>query len=290
MEIVYLTAIILFGFSIFFWVLFFNSINVAVEEGDREYMDPLPPMLKIIWPLVVLITNTILPLYSNSYLDKLEKKLQNTGVSYVLDAEQFVAIRYVGAIVTLVLGTVVTLSLQADHSGLILLTSSFVGFMFPLIWLSDARKRREIEVIRTLPVYLDFITMAVEAGLNLSGALQQAMKKGPDGALKIEFSILMRDLRSGVTRSDALQRMSDRLNIADVTSFVNSMIQAERMGASMAKTLRLQSEQRRNERFQRAEKQAMQAPVKLIFPLIVFIFPVTFMILAFPIVMKFLNQ
>ena len=132
--------------------------------------------------------------------------------------------------------------------------------------------------------------MAVEAGLNLPGAVQQAMSKGPDGALKNEFSIVMRDLRSGLSRSDALKRMSDRLDINDITSFVNAMVQAEKMGSSMAKTLRLQSDQRRTERFQRAEKQAMQAPVKLIFPLIAFIFPVTFIILGFPIAMKFLSQ
>jgi tight adherence protein C len=162
--------------------------------------------------------------------------------------------------------------------------------MFPLVWLSDSRKRREKAVIRALPVYLDFITMAVEAGLNLTGALQQAMQKGPKGPLRNEFGVVLRDLRAGITRADALRRMSDRLQVSDITGFVNAMIQAERMGASLAAALRLQSEQRRNERFQRAEKMAMQAPVKLIFPLIVFIFPVTFIVLGFPIVMKFLAQ
>ena len=130
--------------------------------------------------------------------------------------------------------------------------------------------------------------MSVEAGLNLSGALQQAMQKGPDGPLRNEFSIVMRDLRAGVTRAEALKRMAERLDVEDITRFVNAMVQAEKMGSSMAATLRIQSEQRRTERFQRAEKKAMEAPVKLIFPLIVFIFPVTFIVLGFPIVMKFL--
>jgi tight adherence protein C len=162
--------------------------------------------------------------------------------------------------------------------------------MFPLVWLSDTRKKREVAVIRALPVFLDFTTMAVEAGLNLSGALQQAMNKGPDSPLRNEFSIVMRDLRSGVTRSDALKRMAERLDIADINTFVNAMVQAEKMGSSMATALRIQSEQRRTERFQRAEKVAMEAPVKLIFPLIMFIFPVTFIVLGFPIAMKFLDM
>ncbi len=108
--------------------------------------------------------------------------------------------------------------------------------------------------------------------------------------MRNEFGIVMRDLRAGLPRAEALKRMGARLDIPEVSSFVNAVVQAERMGGSMATTLRIQADQRRNERFQRAEKQAMQAPVKLIFPLVAFIFPVTFIVLGFPIVMKFLSQ
>jgi tight adherence protein C len=143
-------------------------------------------------------------------------------------------------------------------------------------------------VQRTLPAYLDFITMAVEAGLNMTGALTQAMDKGPAGPLKHEFFMVVRDLRSGLPRADALRRMEARLQMPEVTSFVGTVIQAERMGASLGSALRVQAEQRRIERFQRAEKAAMEAPVKLIGPLMMFIFPVTFIVLGFPIAMKFL--
>jgi len=290
MSLLFFITICLIGLSITFFALYIRSIVGDVEEDDREFMDPLPPTLKMLWPFVLLMANSIVQFYSNSYLDRLEKKLAKTGVGYILNAEQFVGLRFVSAIIFLFIAIFLVLSLKIEQSFLVFLITPLVGFMFPLVWLSDARKRREMSVIKTLPVYLDFITMAVEAGLNLIGALQQAMNKGPESALKNEFNILMRDLRAGVSRSDALRRMGDRLDMKDVTSFVNAMVQAERMGSSMAKTLRLQSDQRRTERFQRAEKQAMEAPVKLIFPLIIFIFPVTFIILGFPIVMKFLNQ
>jgi len=151
-------------------------------------------------------------------------------------------------------------------------------------------KRQVDGVLRTLPSYLDFITMAVEAGLNFSGAIEQARKKAPAGPLVNEFGIVLRDLRSGVTRASALQRMAQRLEIHEVTSFVNAVVQAEKMGSSLTGVLRIQAEQRRNERFQRAEKKAMEAPVKLIGPLVIFIFPTTFMVLAFPILMKFLRE
>ena len=132
--------------------------------------------------------------------------------------------------------------------------------------------------------------MCVEGGLNLQGALGQAMEKGPAGPLRNEFAVVLRDLRSGLSRADALRRMAERLDIQEITSFVSSIIQAEKMGASLASVLRVQSEQRRNERFQRAEKMAMEAPVKLVGPLVIFIFPVTFIVLGFPIVMKVIGE
>lgn len=278
------------GLSVAAFVLLSAYIDIYIPEEDRSYMDPLPPGLRILWGPIQILAYYLVPNFSVTYLDNVEKKLQQTGVGYLLTAEQFVALRFVSAFICFVLALVMVAALKANNAVTWLLLAPILGYLFPLVWLSDSRKRREKAVIRALPVYLDFITMAVEAGLNLTGALQQAMNKGPQGPLRNEFSIVLRDLRAGVTRADALRRMAGRLNVPDITSFVNAMIQAERMGASMGATLRLQSEQRRNERFQRAEKMAMQAPVKLIFPLIVFIFPVTFIVLGFPIVMKFLSQ
>ncbi len=168
--------------------------------------------------------------------------------------------------------------------------SILLGFFLPVVWLSETKAKREKEVMRALPMYLEFISMCVEAGLNLTGAMNQAVEKGPSGALKHEFLTVMRDIRAGASRADALTRMAERLDIKAVSAFVRAVIQAEKLGSSMSKVLKVQSDQRRNERFQRAEKLAMEAPVKLIFPLMAFIFPVTFMILAFPIVMKFMHQ
>ncbi len=289
LEVVYFAAILLIGISV---ISLFYCLQRAIPETPddvRTYMDPLPAGLKLIWPFVLLFTVLVEMLYSNAYLDKVERKLQHTGVSYVLTAEQFIALRYVCAIICLLLSLLVLLSLKnVSETWLFLSMAVLGGFMFPSVWLADTRKRREMQVIRALPIYLDFTTMAVEAGLNLTGAMQQALNKGPKGALRNEFSIVMRDMRSGVTRAEALKRMDSRLRVDDISRFVNAMIQAEKMGSSMAKTLRIQSEQRRTERFQRAEKKAMEAPVKLVFPLIVFIFPVTFMILGFPIAIKFM--
>lgn len=261
-----------------------------VDEEDRTYMDPLPPILKFFWPLIQIVAQFFCGIFvPYDYLENTEKRLLRTGVSYLLTAEQFVAVRILSAI-AVPIATVIIMSVFEESYPLIYVLSPFAGFFFPDIWLNDTRKRRELAVIRAMPVYLDFITMCVEAGLNLSGALGQAMEKAPPGPLRNEFAIVLRDLRSGLSRAEALRRMADRLDIPEVTSFVSAVIQAEKMGASLASVLRVQSEQRRNERFQRAEKMAMEAPVKLIAPLILFIFPVTFIVLGFPIVMKFISE
>ena len=111
-----------------------------------------------------------------------------------------------------------------------------------------------------------------------------------DEPLRREFEHVLRDLKSGLNRTEALYRMDDRLRVKEVTNLVSTVVQAERMGSGLAKSLRFQSEQRRSERFQRAEKQAMEAPVKLVFPLLMFIFPITFIVLGFPIAMKFVQE
>jgi tight adherence protein C len=130
--------------------------------------------------------------------------------------------------------------------------------------------------------------LCVESGLNLSGAIQQAVDKGPVGALKDEFARVLRDIRAGKPRSEALRELASRMDMAAVSSFVSTLIQAEATGMNLGPILRAQADQRRVERFARAEKLAMEAPVKLLFPLIFFIFPCVFAILMFPIVMKFM--
>jgi tight adherence protein C len=277
------------GISILLITFSLSKLKSQVPREEREYMDPLPPALRMTWPLITFIEYHFCTRIPPEWLEKAHKRLQETGVGYILTAEQFYAVRIFSTIVAF---SVCLFALRAlQHSSpLILVTVTLVGNLYPLIWLNDVRKRREKEILKALPVYLDFITLAVEAGLNLTGAIKQAMDKGPPGALRNEFQMVTRDLRAGVPRSDALRRMEMRLNMKAITSFVGTVIQAEKMGASVGAALRVQSQQRRIERFQRAEKLAMEAPVKLILPLIAFIFPVTFIVLAYPIIVKFMQE
>ena len=281
----YITA----GVCAFLGYLLFMTVYSMIGKEDRRYMDPLSWKLKLIWPFVQIIANFFCVFLPYELIEGTEKKLQRTGVSYLMTAEQFIAVRILSAIFAPIVAWFLMIGLDKFEPAWLII-APILGFLFPEVWLNDTRKKRESAVIRTLPVYLDFITLCVEAGLNLQGALGQAMEKASPGPLRNEFGIVLRDLRAGLSRAEALRRMADRLDIKEITGFVSAIIQAEKMGSSLATILRLQSEQRRSERFQRAEKLAMEAPIKLIGPLIIFIFPVTFIVLGFPIAMKFLGE
>jgi len=285
----YLTLIfgLAFGISVFVAIYVFTSITEVIPTDDRQYMDKLPPILRLVWPLVRVIEFHLCRLLPLRYLEKVNNKLNNSGVAYLVTAEQFCGLQLISLITFCILSSFLS-NATGNESSLSMLLGAGLGYFYPQIWLSDRRKKRYLAVQKGMPMFLDFITMAVEAGLNLTGALNQVVQKGPPGPLRQEFFMVVRDLRSGLPRADALRRMDERLVMPEITSFVGTVIQSEKMGASLGNALRSQAEQRRTERFQRAEKQAMEAPVKLIGPLMMFIFPVTFIVIGFPIVMKFL--
>lgn len=269
---------------VFIWLL------SLLPEENRAYMDPVPGWIRPVWPLVRLVGYFICSNVPPHYMDRLDVRLQKTGALYVLTAEDFLALCITLAVLFPMLAA---LPMTTGQSGIIwsvLWVMMLMGAALPAMWIRDTHKRRDQGIIRNLPVFLEYLTMCVDAGLNFLGALQQAVDKGPDGAMKNEFRIVLRDIRSGLPRAEALLRMEARVNLKDLSTFVRSVIQAEKMGSSLRHTLKIQAEQRLEERFQRAEKTAMQAPVKLIIPLIMFIFPLTFVILLFPIVVKFMGQ
>lgn len=255
---------------------------------NRQYLDPLPLLLRLLWPAVNLVARIIASRISPAWLARVDQQMRLTHLIFLMSAHQFISLRIVSALLFLSIASAALAS--ADHVSIAaLLLFAALGYACPALWMRDIRRARIHAIQKQLPIYLDFLTLAVEAGLNINGAIQKAVEKGPDGPLRRELEHVMRDLKSGLSRSDALRRFAQRQDIKEVSNFVSAVIQAERMGAGLASTLRFQSEQRRSERFQRAEKQAMEAPVKLVFPLIVFIFPVTFIVIAFPIAMRFMQ-
>lgn len=271
---------------LFWWI---HSLHNEVPDEEREYLDPLPVGLRLIWPLIRLFAYFICSRFPASMLESTYQKMARAGLTYLMNAEEFMALRLISGVGAFVL---LFLALRPT-GGLILevipLAGAILAFYYPFFWVHKRYEERRKEILKALPIYLDYLTLSLEAGLNLAGGIAQAVEKGPPGPMRHELFLVQRDIRSGLTRTDALRRMDNRLKIPEVSSVVSAIVQAEQVGAGVGKVLRLQAERRRIERFQRAEKLAMEAPAKLLFPLVIFIFPTTFIILMFPIVMSIIH-
>ncbi|GIZ52343.1 type II secretion system F family protein [Noviherbaspirillum aridicola] len=280
------------------WLL--SRALAEVPEEDRQYKDPPPAGFRLAWLPIQWVSHYLAPFVHGKARDRIAARLLRAGLDYCLSPAQFIASRIVcgllcGALAWWTLGSFDQREIGEPGFGngiylQVFLYAALFGGFYPGIWLKDRIALRRREMLKSLPFYLDIITLCVEAGLNLQGAVQQAVAKGPGGVLREEFQRMLRDVRAGKPRAEALRNMAERLQEPAVSHFVIAVIQAERMGMNLGPVLRAQADQRRSERFLRAEKLAMEAPVKMLFPLIFFIMPCTFAVLFFPIVMKFMHS
>lgn len=289
LELLQWIAILAISLSIVAISYSIYAIRSELPGEDRTYKDPLPRLIRMIWPLVRVFAHNFGERLPADFLEKYQKLLRKSGLDYLFSPSELFGLQIVSALIMLCMSDFILSSLDL-RDFLLELIGAGLGFAMPLSTITSKRKKRELQLTKELPVYLDFLTMAVQAGMNMSGAIAQAVSKGPEGALRYEFQKVQRDMKAGMSRSNALREMADRLEIRDISGFVTAVIQAEKTGASVGISLKAQADQRRSERFQRAEKAAMEAPVKLIFPLVAFIFPLTFVFIAFPIVMKFMYE
>jgi tight adherence protein C len=263
---------------------------VEVPGEDRSYLDTPPPTFKLAWPLVQLVSFRLGSLLTVAYRHRTQLALRHAGLDFALSPEQFFAGKVlcgVGAAAFLVLMLAPRGTVPSWHW---LLLVALFFFVMPDIWLRDQRLHRQRQILKALPFYLDVITLCVESGLNLTSAISQAVAKAPPNPLKFELQRVMRDIRTGRPRIESFRGMAERLQMSAISNLVSALVTADRQGAALGPILRAQAEQRRSERFLRAEKLAMEAPVKMLFPLIAFIFPCTFAVIAFPIVVKFLEE
>lgn len=163
------------------------------------------------------------------------------------------------------------------------------GLLLPNMWLSQRVGQRQHLIIKSLPDAFDLITTCVEAGLGLDAALARVAEK-VEGPFSDELRRMLRDVALGKARRDALKELGNRTGVPDLVTFVNAVVQAEQMGSSIGQVLRVQSDQLRVRRRQRAEEQAYKAPVKMIFPLVLCIFPTLFIVILGPAVITIMQD
>jgi tight adherence protein C len=162
-----------------------------------------------------------------------------------------------------------------------LVVGLLLGYMLPSMWLGGKIRRRQNDIIKALPDALDLLTICVEAGLGFDASMSKVAEKW-DNELSRAFGRVIYEIRLGKLRREALREMDRTTGVADVTSFVAAIVQADQLGVPMAKVMRIQSEQMRIKRRQRAEEKAHQAPIKMMFPLVFLIFPAIYVVLLGP--------
>ena len=283
--------IISIALGLFLASLFWQAFRVfnAVPDEDRSFLDRPAKGFRYVWPLITLVEHYWGKHFSESQKNAVYFRLRTAGKEYSIMPEQFIAAKIVSAVIFTIM-TFVVLSMMGKSAVALSMVGAMGGFYYPELWIKESAMKRKADILSRLPFYLDIITLAVEAGTNLTGGLTQAVAKSGDSPLRSEFSRVLRDIRAGKTRSDALREMAERSGSPALVGVVSSMIQAERTGSSLGPILRAQADQIRSERFLKAEKQAMEAPVKLLGPLVFFVFPCTFLVLAFLILSKSLMQ
>ena len=182
-----------------------------------------------------------------------------------------------------------SLLVQGGYEGLIsgeefVTLQLMLGWIPPNLWLYSQVRRRHNSIMRALPFVLDLLTLSVEAGMDFISALQRNCKSRRLDPLNEELLRMTKEIQVGLSRRDALKGMAERVRQNDLKSVANALIQADELGVSIGTMLRIQSEQLRSRRFDRAEKLAAEAPVKMLGPLMLCIFPAVFIILLTPII------
>lgn len=217
-----------------------------------------------------------------SYEANLTRQLIKGGDPKGYKAEDIFALQALGFVFGLIMGLVLVNSVGLNFVWC--LPVALVGMYYPRMWVSDQVKKRHLLITRALPYNLDLLTLSVEAGLDFTAALAKVVDKGKQGPLREELQLVLKQLKMGKTREEALKSLITRVDLPSLTTFVTALVQADKMGTSLGKVLRIQSTQMRIDRTQRAEKLAGEAPVKMLFPLIACIFPTVFMVLFGPII------
>jgi tight adherence protein C len=253
--------------------------SVATARAD-ELAKPLAQ--RTIGPLVIGLGNFLKRFTPVGYLEKKQRKLMLAGFPGNLDAPAFIVIKLLTTAAGL-LGAFFLIDFGGDslqRIGLFTLPIA-LGFFGPDAWLERKVDERRQAMLRALPDVLDLLVISVEAGLGFDSALSRVVATVP-GPLSEEFFRMLQETRVGVSRRDAMRHLMERTDLDELRSFLLAMIQAEAFGVTIARVLRVQADEMRVKRRQRAQEKAFAAPVKLVFPLVFCIFPSLFIVLLGP--------
>lgn len=244
---------------------------------------------RVITPAAASLANMVLRLNPRVTVESVSARLLAAGMGRSITPVTYLALKGAGALSGIVLGVMLGGALAGPTIGIVAASGAGgIGFFLPGVIVSmRARKRRE-QIKAQLPDALDLLAVSVEAGLGFDGAVAK-MTEHMDGALAEEFSLTLGEMRIGESRHDALKKLAARAGAPEVSSFTRAIIQADQLGISLGRILRLQAVDSRLKRQATAEERAMKSPIKMLFPTVLFIFPAMFIVVLGPAMLNLLE-
>src|SRR5919106_2075149 len=267
-----------------------------IQRGDVTSLEEIelsqPFSERVIIPIVRRLGEFSARFTPQKAIQDTAKRLELAGNPWPIDAATFLAIRFILAVVLggfLVAVVLISPPSNPTDNFLYIGGATFAGFYLPHLMLTSRITRRQKEIRKAMPDALDLLTICVEAGLGFDAAMSKVSEKW-ENELSLAFARVIREVQLGKVRREALKTMADRLGIPEMTSFVAAIIQSEQLGVSMAKVLRIQSDQMRVKRRQRAEEEAHKAPIKMIIPMALLIFPTIMIIILTPAALQIMGS
>ncbi|MFQ3646643.1 MAG: type II secretion system F family protein [Anaerolineae bacterium] len=257
-------------------------------ESLQDIEEQLSFRDRVVLPLIAALSRLVNNLTPQEQLEQARRKLELAGQT--TDPAAFMLQRIVWTVLLGGLGLMLAIVRQSGFTELVAFTGGGVlmGYYFPMLSLNSKIRKRQESIVKALPDALDLLVICVEAGLGFDAAMGKVYEKW-DNELALAFGRVLREIQLGKLRRDALKDMALRMDVPDVNSFTAAIIQAEQLGVSMSKILRVQSDQMRVKRRQRAQEKAQQAPVKMMIPMVLLIFPSIWVVLLGPAVLRIMN-
>ncbi|RQD72259.1 MAG: type II secretion system F family protein [Tindallia sp. MSAO_Bac2] len=267
-----------------------DEVLGAKEVPIRKQELSAPLYQRIFKPMLGKMSGMMLSIVPFTKEEVLQQKVIEAGVPAGLAAREWMVIKLLTSLAFGGLAWMLHLvgNQALWQSGVFMAVALALGWFSIDYYLNLRIRKRKDEVQRSLPDMLDLLTVSVEAGLGFEGALMKIVEKS-DGLLAEEFLNVLRETKMGKPRRDALRDMAKRINVESLSNFVGSIVLAEQLGISMGNVLRVQSQEMRQKRRQKAEELAMKAPVKMLIPMVMFIFPAIFVILLGPAMLQILE-
>ena len=265
---------------------YLHDLEMDAYEGEGDtftHRMRMPFLSRVMRPLGAGFVDKVTSLTPGNYVVKVHRQLLLAGLSTSIRAEEFITAQAIATGAGLALGVAgaTLLSLSTSKATLILVLLPSIGALVPSSWLARKAQERQDAILNDLPDVVDLLAISVEAGVGFEGALEIVCAHF-DSPLAQELSRTLKEMELGLPRREALQNLKRRTDVPDLSNFVLALTQADALGMPIGRILHTQAKEMRNKRRSRAREKAAKLPVKILFPLVVFIFPAVLIVILGP--------